>query len=112
MLSLAMAPSGGFLSGLTTKNFRAKDIKLIYFGNYLRDMSQAIDVGTLSKGLDAKTIALLVWVGVRIGVPGPSVGGGASSEGGVVGSGSASTPGEGVGSAAPGSGRAISTGRR
>ena len=62
MLSLAMAPSGGFLSGLTTKNFRAKDIKLIYFGNYLRDMSQAIDVGTLSKGLDAKTIALLVWV--------------------------------------------------
>lgn len=62
MLTLAMAPSGGFLSGLTTRKFKEKDIRWTYFGNYLRDMSQAIDVGTLSKGLDAKTIALLVWI--------------------------------------------------
>ncbi|CRG83757.1 Isoleucine--tRNA ligase [Talaromyces islandicus] len=36
-------------------------IKRVYFGNWLRDYSQAMDVGTL-KNLQADTIRVLVWV--------------------------------------------------
>ncbi|GAB7350744.1 hypothetical protein MBLNU459_g1295t1 [Dothideomycetes sp. NU459] len=36
-------------------------IKRVYFGNWLRDYSQAVDVGTL-KGVPANTIRILVWV--------------------------------------------------
>lgn len=36
-------------------------IKRVYFGNWLRDYSQAVDVGTL-KGVQADTIRILVWV--------------------------------------------------
>ncbi|KAJ5990483.1 hypothetical protein N7499_010996 [Penicillium canescens] len=36
-------------------------IKRVYFGNWLRDYSQAMDVGTL-KSLQAETIRVLVWV--------------------------------------------------
>lgn len=36
-------------------------IKRAYFGNWLRDYSQAIDVGTL-KGVQADTIRVLIWV--------------------------------------------------
>ncbi|KAK5117298.1 hypothetical protein LTR62_005915 [Meristemomyces frigidus] len=36
-------------------------IKRTYFGNWLRDYSQAVDVGTL-KGVQADTIRVLVWV--------------------------------------------------
>lgn len=36
-------------------------IKRVYFGNWLRDYSQAMDVGSL-KGVQAGTIRLLVWV--------------------------------------------------
>ncbi|KAI9667641.1 MAG: hypothetical protein M1821_000458 [Bathelium mastoideum] len=36
-------------------------IKRVYFGNWLRDYSQAIDVGTL-KGVQADTIRILIWV--------------------------------------------------
>lgn len=36
-------------------------IKRTYFGNWLRDYSQAVDVGTL-KGVPADTIRVLVWV--------------------------------------------------
>jgi len=36
-------------------------IKRAYFGNWLRDYSQAVDVGTL-KGVQADTIRVLVWV--------------------------------------------------
>lgn len=36
-------------------------IKRVYFGNWLRDYSQALDVGTL-KGLQSGTIRILVWV--------------------------------------------------
>ncbi|ORY76025.1 heterokaryon incompatibility protein Het-C-domain-containing protein [Protomyces lactucae-debilis] len=68
LLTLIMYPTSGaagFLSKLNPlKNhkFNAMAVKRVYFGNFLRDYSQAIDVGTLSKGLDAKTIRLLVWV--------------------------------------------------
>ena len=36
-------------------------VKRVYFGNWLRDYSQAVDVGTL-KGAQAGTIRILVWV--------------------------------------------------
>jgi Heterokaryon incompatibility protein Het-C len=36
-------------------------IKRVYFGNWLRDYSQAVDVGTL-KGVQAETIRVLVWI--------------------------------------------------
>ncbi|RAL04727.1 Het-C domain-containing protein [Aspergillus ibericus CBS 121593] len=36
-------------------------IKRVYFGNWLRDYSQAMDVGTL-KNLPAETIRILVWI--------------------------------------------------
>lgn len=36
-------------------------IKRVYFGNWLRDYSQAVDVGTL-KGIQSATIRILVWV--------------------------------------------------
>lgn len=36
-------------------------IKRVYFGNWLRDYSQAVDIGSL-KGVNAATIRILVWV--------------------------------------------------
>ncbi|KAF2472040.1 Het-C-domain-containing protein [Lindgomyces ingoldianus] len=36
-------------------------IKRVYFGNWLRDYSQAVDVGTL-KSVQAETIRVLVWI--------------------------------------------------
>ncbi|GJP89611.1 hypothetical protein AnigIFM59636_010927 [Aspergillus niger] len=36
-------------------------VKRVYFGNWLRDYSQAMDVGTL-KSLPAETIRILVWI--------------------------------------------------
>ena len=36
-------------------------VKRVYFGNWLRDYSQAMDMGTL-KGIQADTIRILVWV--------------------------------------------------
>jgi hypothetical protein len=36
-------------------------IKRVYFGNWLRDYSQAVDVGTL-KGVQSGTIQILIWV--------------------------------------------------
>lgn len=36
-------------------------IKRVYFGNWLRDYSQAVDVGTL-KGVPADTIRVLIWI--------------------------------------------------
>ncbi|KAL8938683.1 MAG: hypothetical protein Q9211_003085, partial [Gyalolechia sp. 1 TL-2023] len=36
-------------------------VKRVYFGNWLRDYSQAVDVGTL-KGIQSGTLRILVWV--------------------------------------------------
>lgn len=36
-------------------------IKRVYFGNWLRDYSQAMDVGTLQK-VQPDTIRILVWI--------------------------------------------------
>lgn len=47
-----------FLHG---KKWSSMAIKRVYFGNFLRDYSQALDVGTL-KGVNAETIRILVWV--------------------------------------------------
>ena len=43
------------------KKFDAMAIKRIYFGNWLRDYSQAIDVGAL-KNVEAGTVRILLWV--------------------------------------------------
>ena len=47
-----------FLHG---KKWSSMLIKRVYFGNFLRDYSQALDVGTL-KSVNAETIRILVWV--------------------------------------------------
>ncbi|KAF2833025.1 Het-C-domain-containing protein [Ophiobolus disseminans] len=41
--------------------WKSNMIKRVYFGNWLRDYSQAVDVGTLAK-VQGETIRLLVWV--------------------------------------------------
>lgn len=47
-----------FLHG---KKWTTMMVKRTYFGNWLRDYSQAIDVGSL-KGVNAATIRILIWV--------------------------------------------------
>jgi hypothetical protein len=47
-----------FLHG---KKWSSMLIKRVYFGNFLRDYSQALDVGTL-KSVNSETIRILVWV--------------------------------------------------
>ncbi|KAI9094433.1 putative heterokaryon incompatibility protein HET-C [Phlyctochytrium arcticum] len=59
LASIVMTPG---LIGLLSKKFSSLDIKRVYFGNWLRDYSQAIDVGTLSKGLAKSTLVTLVAV--------------------------------------------------
>jgi hypothetical protein len=39
----------------------SKMIKKVYFGNWLRDYSQAVDVGSL-KGVQKDSIRVIVWV--------------------------------------------------
>lgn len=43
------------------KKFSKLDVKRVYFGNWLRDYSQAVDVGTV-KNVSAEAIRLLLWV--------------------------------------------------
>lgn len=43
------------------KNFSKMDVKRVYFGNWLRDYSQAVDVGTV-KYVSAEAIRILLWV--------------------------------------------------
>lgn len=47
-----------FLHG---KKWSTMNVSRVYFGNWLRDYSQAVDVGSL-KGVNAATIRILVWV--------------------------------------------------
>ncbi|KAL8407732.1 hypothetical protein RB594_006537 [Gaeumannomyces avenae] len=47
-----------FLGG---KKWKSREISRVYYGNWLRDYSQAVDVGTL-KGVNSATIRILVWV--------------------------------------------------
>lgn len=47
------------LAFLYGKKWSSMNIKRVYFGNWLRDYSQAIDVGSL-KGVNAPTIRILV----------------------------------------------------
>ena len=51
-----MLASLAFLQG---KKWSTMNIKRVYFGNWLRDYSQAVDVGSL-KGVNAATIRILV----------------------------------------------------
>ncbi|KAI9923449.1 hypothetical protein MW887_009310 [Aspergillus wentii] len=43
------------------RKFSKLDVKRVYFGNWLRDYSQAVDVGTL-KYVSAEAIRILIWV--------------------------------------------------
>ncbi|KAL2265194.1 hypothetical protein VTJ83DRAFT_6294 [Remersonia thermophila] len=43
------------------KKWSSMNLRRVYFGNWLRDYSQAIDVGSLKK-INAETIRILVWV--------------------------------------------------
>ncbi|MCJ1253615.1 hypothetical protein MMC24_001427 [Lignoscripta atroalba] len=43
------------------KKFTKLDVKRVYFGNWLRDYSQAVDVGTV-KYVSAEAIRLILWV--------------------------------------------------
>ncbi|KAF2427273.1 Het-C-domain-containing protein [Tothia fuscella] len=44
-----------------SKKFSKLDVKRVYFGNWLRDYSQAVDVGTV-KMVSAEAIRLLLWI--------------------------------------------------
>ncbi|QSS56433.1 NIMA-interacting protein TinC [Histoplasma capsulatum var. duboisii H88] len=55
ILTLMMARSAG------GKKFSKLQVQRIYFGNWLRDYSQALDIGTL-KYVSAEAIRLLLWV--------------------------------------------------
>ena len=43
------------------KKFSKLDVKRVYFGNWLRDYSQAVDVGAV-KYVSAEAVRLLLWV--------------------------------------------------
>lgn len=47
-----------FLKGA---KWSSKLVKKVYFGNWLRDYSQALDVGTV-KSVNPQTIRILVWI--------------------------------------------------
>ncbi|KAF1914198.1 heterokaryon incompatibility protein Het-C-domain-containing protein, partial [Ampelomyces quisqualis] len=49
------------ISSRTGKRFSKMDVKRVYFGNWLRDYSQAVDVGTV-KMVSAEAIRILLWV--------------------------------------------------
>ena len=51
----------GTIAFIAGRKWTSTMIKRVYFGNWLRDYSQAMDVGTLQK-VQADTIRILVWV--------------------------------------------------
>lgn len=55
LLSLFLARAAG------GRKFGKLDVKRVYFGNWLRDYSQAVDVGTV-KYVSAEAIRILIWV--------------------------------------------------
>lgn len=60
---LAMTAGGGLLSKLRGgKKFDKMAIKRVYFGNWLRDYSQAIDIATLKQGLTSELLTAIVWI--------------------------------------------------
>jgi len=55
LLNLLMSHAAG------GKKFGKLDVKRVYFGNWLRDYSQAVDVGTV-KYVSAEAIRIILWV--------------------------------------------------
>lgn len=47
---------------MVDKKFDSLTIKQVYFGNWLRDYSQAIDVGSLSKNISPELIRIILWI--------------------------------------------------
>ncbi|KAK9449099.1 heterokaryon incompatibility protein Het-C-domain-containing protein [Limtongia smithiae] len=63
LATVVMTVSGSFLSKFKGgKKFNDMSIKRVYFGNWLRDYSQAVDVGTLGRGVNLETIRLILWI--------------------------------------------------
>jgi len=58
LLGLLITKSGGLGGG---RKFSKLDVKRVYFGNWLRDYSQAVDVGTV-KSVSAEAIRLILWI--------------------------------------------------
>lgn len=60
---IAMSAGGGLLSKIRGgKKFDRMAIKRVYFGNWLRDYSQAIDIATLKQGLTSELLTAIVWI--------------------------------------------------
>lgn len=55
LLSLFLARAAG------GRKFSKLDVQRVYFGNWLRDYSQAVDIGTL-KYVSTEAIRILIWV--------------------------------------------------
>ena len=55
LLTLLMSRAAG------GKKFSKMDVKRVYFGNWLRDYSQAVDVGTV-KSVSAEAIRIILWI--------------------------------------------------
>ena len=55
LLNIFMARAAG------GKKFTKLDVKRVYFGNWLRDYSQAVDVGSV-KYVSAEAVRLILWV--------------------------------------------------
>jgi hypothetical protein len=66
LIHMAQAAGGGFLG--RSKKFSPLDVKRTYFGNWLRDYSQAVDVGALKK-VPLQTILNIVMVLGFLGEP-------------------------------------------
>ncbi|OLL25255.1 hypothetical protein NEOLI_000831 [Neolecta irregularis DAH-3] len=56
---LIMRPASGLFSKNT--KFSGLMVKQIYFGNWLRDYSQIVDIGTLGRGIKLGALRVLVW---------------------------------------------------
>ena len=63
LATLLMTAGSSFFSKITGgKKFDGLAIKRVYFGNWLRDYSQAIDIGTLSRGVSPELIRIVLWI--------------------------------------------------
>ncbi|KAL7269722.1 hypothetical protein RUND412_007602 [Rhizina undulata] len=60
-LMMATSASGTVFGVSRAKLFDSNAVKRVYFGNWLRDYSQAVDVGSL-KYVEAGTIRLILWI--------------------------------------------------
>lgn len=63
LTSIAKKRGGGLLGLAGGSKFTGLDVKRIYFGNWLRDFSQALDVGALSKADRSNILTVIMIMG-------------------------------------------------